>query len=197
VSAGPQLEHLTGPGLPHIVVATNMSSTLQKAAPTGKAGRLETDAASLHEALTELVRVYQFRDRDKICCHDISVTQCYALEALLRRGPSGLNELAAELYLDKSTASRVVATLERKKYVSRASHPADGRAIVLTVTPAGRRLYDRIRTDLIAETQGLLEDFEPEVREGAARLILRLARAAAARSGVTPGSGCCPPAGCE
>lgn len=160
-------------------------------------GRLEANAAALHEALSELVRVYQFRDRDRICCHDISVTQCYALEALLRRGPSGLNELAAELYLDKSTASRVVATLERKRYVSRAPHPEDGRAIVLTVTPAGKRLCDRIRTDLVAEAKQLLEDFEPEVREGAARLILRLARAAAVRSGVAPGSGCCPPAGCD
>jgi MarR family transcriptional regulator, 2-MHQ and catechol-resistance regulon repressor len=172
-----------------------MSATLEK---PGTAKRsLEADASSLHEALTELVRVYQFRDRDRICCHDISVTQCYALEALLRRGPSGLNELAAELYLDKSTASRVVTTLERKKYVTRSPHPADGRAIVLSVTPAGRRLYDRIRADLVAETSELLKDFEPEVREGAARLILRLARAAAVRSGVTPGSGCCPPSGCE
>jgi len=160
-------------------------------------GRLEADAASLHEALSELVRVYQFRDRDRICCHDISVTQCYALEALRRRGPCGLNELAAQLYLDKSTASRVVAALERKKYVSRARHAEDGRAVVLTVTAAGRRLHDRIRNDLIAEAKQLLQDFEPEVREGAAKLILRLARAAAVRSGVGTGAGCCPPSGCE
>ena len=171
-----------------------MSVPLQRTVPTG---RLAADAAALHEALSELVRVYQFRDRDRICCHDISVTQCYALEALLRRGPSGLNELAAELYLDKSTASRVIATLERKGYVSRASHPQDKRAIVLKVTAAGKRLHDRIRTDLIAQTRDLLEDFEPEVRAGAARLILRLARAAAVRSGVTPGTACCDPSGCE
>jgi DNA-binding MarR family transcriptional regulator len=171
-----------------------MSLTLHR---RGQAARLEADAAALHEALTELVRVYQFRDRDRICCHDISVTQCYALDALLRRGPSGLNELAADLYLDKSTASRVVTTLERKGYVRRAAHPEDGRAIVLTVTPAGRRLCDRIRADLTAEAKHLLQDFEPGVREGAARLILRLARAAATRSGVAPGSGCCPPSGCE
>ena len=166
-------------------------------AKTALPARLEADAVALHEALSELVRVYQFRDRDRICCHDISVTQCYALDDLLSRGPSGLNELAAELYLDKSTASRVVAALERKRYVSRAAHAEDGRAIVLTVTPAGRRLCERIRTDLIAETKGLLGDFEPEVTAGAARLILRLARAAAARAGVAPGSGCCPPSGCE
>ena len=170
-----------------------MSAVLARSA---RKTRLEADAAALHEALSELVRVYQFRDRDRICCHDISVTQCYALEALVRRGPSGLNEVAAELYLDKSTASRVVAALQRKRYVSRAAHPEDGRAIVLTVTPAGRRLYDRIRADLIQETKRLLEDEGPEVREGAARLIRRLARAAALRSGVVPRSGCCPSSGC-
>ncbi len=159
---------------------------------------MDADAAELHDALSELVRVYQFRDRDRICCHDISVTQCYAIEALVRRGPSGLNELAAELYLDKSTASRVVGTLERKGYLRRAPHPDDGRAIVLSVTAAGRRLHDRIRTDLVTEAKQLLGDIEPEVRRGTARLLLRLARAAAARSGVTPGSGCCPStAGCE
>ena len=53
---------------------------------------LEQDAENLYAALSELVRVYQFRDRDTICCYDVSVTQCYAIEALLRRGPSGLND---------------------------------------------------------------------------------------------------------
>ena len=173
-----------------------MSTALAKPTPSVRPARLEADATALHEALSELVRVYQFRDRDRICCHDISVTQCYALEALLRRGPSGLNELAAELYLEKSTASRVVATLERKRYVTRARHPDDGRAIVLTVTPAGRRLHDRIRAELITEAKTLLADFEPEVREGTARLIFRLARAAAARS-VTARSSCCPTSSCE
>jgi len=157
----------------------------------------ERHAEALHEALFELVRVYQFRDRDRICCHDVSVTQCYAIDALLRRGPSTLGALAAELFLDKSTASRVVAALERKRYVSRAPHPEDGRAVVLTVTAAGRRLHDRIRRDLVHEEKLLLEDFEPEVREAAARLIFRLARAAASRAGVGTAQACdapCAPA---
>jgi DNA-binding MarR family transcriptional regulator len=157
-----------------------------------KPDRLAGDAEALHAALGELVRVYQFRDRDRICCHDVSVTQCYAIEALIRRGPSGLNDLAAELYLEKSTASRVVAALERKGYVTRSAHPEDGRAIVLNVTASARRLHERIRKDLVHEAKELLRDFEPDVRQGAARLILRLARAAAARSGVA-GAPCCVP----
>jgi DNA-binding MarR family transcriptional regulator len=172
-----------------------MAVALQARARTSGAGKLDSDAAALHDALSELVRVYQFRDRDRICCHDVSVTQCYAVDALVRRGPSGLNELAAELYLDKSTASRVIATLERKGYVTRAPHPEDRRAIVLSVTSAGRRLHDRIRADLLGEAKELLAEFEPEVRKGAAQLILRLARAAAERSGVSGPTCCSTPVG--
>ncbi len=162
------------------------------AASPQRAPSLQKNAEALHEALSELVRVYQFRDRDRICCHDVSVTQCYAIDALLRRGPSTLNALASELFLDKSTASRVVATLERKRYVTRARHPDDGRAVVLTVTSAGRRLHDQIRRGLVGEEKRLLQDFEPEVREAAARLIFRLARAAADRAGVGGATSCAP-----
>jgi hypothetical protein len=65
-------------------------------AKTALPARLEADAVALHEALSELVRVYQFRDRDRICCHDISVTQCYALDALLRRGPAAVEYARAD-----------------------------------------------------------------------------------------------------
>src|ERR671910_1879293 len=97
---------------------------------------LTRQATELQDALAEFIRVYQFRDRDRICCYDISPTQCYALDALLRRELATLNELAAELCLDKSTASRVVATLERKGYVARSPHPRDRRAVLLTATAA-------------------------------------------------------------
>jgi MarR family transcriptional regulator, 2-MHQ and catechol-resistance regulon repressor len=151
----------------------------------------DDDVVAVHEALSDLVRVYQFRDRDRICCHDVSVTQCYALEALVRRGTSTLNDLAAELYLEKSTASRVVAALERKRYVVRKPHPGDGRAVLLSISPAGRKLYDTIREGLLEEERQLLKDFEPEVRVAAARIMARLARAAAVRSGLTARAGCC------
>lgn len=146
------------------------------------------DAAELYDALSALLRVYQFRDRDRICCHDVSVTQCYALEALLRLGPCTLNAVAAELYLDKSTASRVVAALERKAYVRRRSDPNDARAMRLDVTTAGRRLHERIRDDLVAEQAAMIGDFGPEVRRGAVVLLQRLTASAAARSGLDGGA---------
>ena len=152
--------------------------------------RLERDAADLHAALSELIRVYQFRDRDLICCHDLSVTQCHALEVIGSGGPLSMNELAAKLYLDKSTTSRVVDALERKGYAVREPNPEDRRALLLTTTDEGISILERVRGEIIAEEKRLLADFEPAVRREMTRLISRLARAAAARVD-TSGGTCC------
>jgi MarR family transcriptional regulator, 2-MHQ and catechol-resistance regulon repressor len=173
------------------------ATTKGTAAPDAAADTLRRDAQALQAAVSDLVRVYQFRDRDRICCHDISVTQCYALEALVERGPLRLSALAEQLFLDKSTTSRVVTTLVRKGYVEQRPDIADGRAVALTVTRTGRRLYDRINDDLVAQHEALLQDLDPVLREGATRVIRRLAQAADARfrSGVSVGgaASCCGP----
>ena len=154
-----------------------------------------SDGAALHAAVSDLVRVYQFRDRDNICCHDISVTQCYALEALTHHGPMRLNGLAALLFLDKSTASRVVQTLIRKGYAKQEPDALDGRAMALEVTAAGRRLHTKIVAELIKQQERLLEDLSPEIRKAVVEVIRRLAAAADARfrAGV---STCCGPEQC-
>jgi MarR family 2-MHQ and catechol resistance regulon transcriptional repressor len=151
---------------------------------------LERDTEALYDALSELVRVYQFRDRDRICCYDVSVTQCYALEALVRRGGTTLNDLAAQLYLDKSTASRVVDALERKGYMTRLPHPEDRRAVLLEATAAGRALEGKIRDSILAEERELLAGFAPDVRQAMTQLLRQLARATATRGG-GEGASCC------
>jgi MarR family 2-MHQ and catechol resistance regulon transcriptional repressor len=95
---------------------------------------------ALQAAVADLVRVYQFRDRDRICCHDVSVTQCYALETLVEHGPMRLSALAERLYLDKSTTSRVVSTLVRKGYVGQRADAQDGRATTLIATAGATAL---------------------------------------------------------
>ena len=163
-----------------------MTQTIQPA--------LDRDAAELQAAIADLVRIYQFRDRDRICCHDISVTQCYALETLVAHGPMRLSGLAERLFLDKSTTSRVVATLTKKGYVDQAPDVSDGRAVTLRATRQGRGLYTRITADLVDQQKELLRDLEPDVRRGVVEVLRRLTRAADARfrSGISVS--CCTPA---
>lgn len=157
-----------------------------------KKDQLTQDSEDLYEALNQLVRVYQFRDRDRICCYDVSVTQCYAIETLVKRGRLRLQALAEEMFLDKSTTSRVVDTLERKGYVSRVEDSEDRRAVQVEVTESGHELYQKIRTDLIAEERAMIEDLSPEARQGALSLLKQITRATEIRCGLV--SGCCPSA---
>lgn len=158
---------------------------------------LDRDAVALQSAVADLVRVYQFRDRDRICCHDISVTQCYALETLVEHGPMRLNALADRLFLDKSTTSRVVATLVKKGYVVQGADAHDGRATALNATKKGRSLCARITDDLVDQQKQLLQDLDPDVRSGVVQVLRRLAQAADARfrAGTIgePSALCCTP----
>ncbi len=150
--------------------------------------QLTQDAEDLYEALNQLVRVYQFRDRDRICCYDVSVTQCYAVETLVKQGALRLQVLAEEMFLDKSTASRVIDALERKGYVSRVEDDEDRRAVKIRVTEAGRELYEKIRGDLIAEERAVIGNLSVEARQGALSVLRQITRATEVRCGLTNGS---------
>ena len=107
----------------------------------------------------------------------------------MRQGGMSMNDLAARLYLDKSTASRVVDALERKGYVTRVQHPEDRRAVVLEASTSGRALEGKIRDEILAEERELLARFAPEVRQAMTQLLRQLTRAVSDRC--ASGS-CCP-----
>ena len=151
---------------------------------------LLADAEHLSDALSELIRVIQFRDRDRACCYDISVSQCYALKRVVDAGPLTINELAAHLYLDKSTASRVANGLVDKSLVIRERDSEDGRVVRLVATPEGASVCSTIESDLTREYAEMLCDFEPEVRVAITRLVGRLGQSFTARVEASGGS-CC------
>jgi DNA-binding MarR family transcriptional regulator len=140
-----------------------------------------TQARAFQTALLEILPLIQFRDRELAAAHGVSVTQCVALRLWTDETPLTVNDLAARLYLDKSTASRVVAGLEAKGYVVRMRDPEDGRVVRLEATPAGHRLRIRIEDELATRYAELLSDFDPEVRSVMIRLVRRLSAAFAAR----------------
>jgi hypothetical protein len=72
---------------------------------------LEADAAAVFDVMTELLRVYQFRDRDRVAPPGLTVTQTSALEIVFRRREVTAKELARELALEKSTVSRLVEAM--------------------------------------------------------------------------------------
>jgi MarR family transcriptional regulator, 2-MHQ and catechol-resistance regulon repressor len=137
---------------------------------------LRMDAFDLQAALSELVRAHQFRDRKATHCRGISVTQWSALSSVVAHWAMTLNELAAELYLDKSTTSRVVDSLVEKGYVRRSRDREDARSLSIEPTKEGRALHSGIQRDLVAETRSLIADDSPATRLATIRHVARLAR---------------------
>ena len=150
---------------------------------------LEHDAVALQRVLTDLFRVCQFRDRDAICCYDISIGQSHGLERLANGGPMTLNEFAASLFLEKSSASRLADGLQRKGYLKRKPRADDARYLQLELTKRGRTLHDRIERDLLEERIEVLADLSVDQRTLVIESIARLAGAACA--GVSTDAGCC------
>jgi MarR family transcriptional regulator, 2-MHQ and catechol-resistance regulon repressor len=149
-------------------------------------GSLARDAEAFSEALEKLARIYQLQDPRRTCTYGITLTECYALETLVLDGPLTVNEVAAALGLDKSTASRAVASLVQKGFGARRGHPEDGRAVAVSATAAGARLNARIREAGRAAHREILAEFPPEVRRAAAALLQRLATTERACAGSGP-----------
>lgn len=149
------------------------STTLRESA-------LERDASALHAVLTRLIRVYRFRDREVVCCYGISAAQCHALQQLADHGPSTLNDFAVALFLEKSSASRMVDGMVRGGLVRRERNPDDGRSRLLQLTDKGAHLAAQLEADMLAERRLVLEGLDPAEREVVINAVERLADQAVA-----------------
>lgn len=154
-----------------------------KPAPTRGARPDAAERRAFYEALQELLRIYQFRDRDRACYGSVSAHECYALEAIERSGALPIGALGEKLGLHKSNASRLAAALEAKGFVRREADADDGRGVRLQLTAAGRRTHHAIRAKVEARQAEILAGFAPPVRRAFVRLLGELAAEAAGRVG--------------
>ncbi|GAA0922859.1 MarR family winged helix-turn-helix transcriptional regulator [Pseudonocardia zijingensis] len=94
---------------------------------------------------------------------DMPTWKFAVLGLLAREGEQRLGQVAAHLEVDPSVASRQVAALEQLGLVSRRPDPADGRAQLLAVSPAGlavREGYLAQRAQWVAEALDGWDDAE-------------------------------------
>ena len=155
------------------------------------------EAAAFHQAFQDLLRLHGARDRERLSSYGVTPSGARAVETLVRLGPVSLNRLATELFVDKSTASRVVGCLEDRGLVRRETAPEDRRALRLLLTPAGRAVAAQLADDAVWEMHALLGAFAPEARRETLRFLRRLTRASATHAGVTDAACCRLPAGEE
>ncbi len=77
--------------------------------------------------------------------------------------PLSVKALAEKANLNKGQASRAAQALVDQGLVLKADHPGDGRGVVLTLTPAGRKIFKRAMEMVTLRNQqifGCLSDKE-------------------------------------
>lgn len=75
---------------------------------------------------------------------DVTLPEARIIAAVGSFGPFSVMDLARHANLDKSQASRAAEALIRRGLVARDSDPADGRVVLVSLTPEGRALYRRV-----------------------------------------------------
>lgn len=91
-----------------------------------------------------------------------------ALRALLALGESRYlapGELGRRLGVTKSRVTAVTTGLSRHKLIEKHPDPADARVTLLSLTPAGRRAREQVRTFMKGLFKGMLDRVEPAQRE--------------------------------
>lgn len=103
------------------------------------------------------------------------------LNRLDKEGPMGVKALAASMGIDSSTVTRQVAPLVDTGLVKRTSHPEDGRAVVLQLSPRGLSRLEEVRSSRRQLMAELTQDWQPEEREVFCSLLTRFNHALSAR----------------
>ncbi len=129
------------------------------------------DLTELVDALRDVVLTARRRSAGSM--HDKAVVAL--LSRLADLGPVRATELAERVWLDPSTISRHLRTLEEQGHVVRAPDPDDGRATLLAVTKSGRRLVDQAREQRLEQFATALKDWSDADRTDLIRLTRRLA----------------------
>jgi DNA-binding MarR family transcriptional regulator len=116
----------------------------------------------------------------------ITPSMLSALSTLDRGGPLTMRDLCSAEKVQPPTMTRIVAALVEAGLAARDPDPTDGRVAWVRLTPAGRKLIDRVRRrkdEYLAKSLRDLEPAELAALQDAAAILERITGRAAAGQG--------------
>jgi DNA-binding MarR family transcriptional regulator len=91
----------------------------------------------------------------------LDIPQWRILANLATRGDMTAQTISRITFAHKSTISRAVAELERRKLIERLADPADGRAFTLRMLPRGHALFSELLPLVLTFERELLGRLKP------------------------------------
>lgn len=106
----------------------------------------------------------------------LSWTAFTALWVLWIWGEMEARDFASAVGISRPTATGVVATLQRRRYVRRRKASEDGRVVLLSLTPSGRRTIEALFPRFNAEETSVASVLSAEQQTALAALLRTLYR---------------------
>lgn len=117
--------------------------------------------------LREVARLYLQLQRSRVAaCGDTSSTQCFILGEVYRSGPVTQADLGRRLALDKSWTSRAVEALVQEGLLVKQSAPEDRRAVVISLSAAGKRRAEELDVSLNEQAGQIIGRIPTKQRPG-------------------------------
>jgi len=127
-------------------------------------------------ALRELRRGTAQDLRSRLYGELIDLSQADCLEVMALRGKCTMSELAGELRVDASAATRTVKRLVDGGFAERSPDPNDARAVQVTLTDAGRLLGREIGRRSLEAVLEILAEFSPDEQAQLTELLERFVK---------------------
>lgn len=96
---------------------------------------------------------------------EVSTQELELIQFIVRYGPKKMRDIATHFYLKLSTLTSIVDKAEGRGHVKRMGSEADGRVVLLDVTPAGRQVYLAYHAYLQETVQQMVNTLDPQVLE--------------------------------
>jgi DNA-binding MarR family transcriptional regulator len=144
---------------------------MERSSVDRRSSQLDDIAEALPQRSAALSRL--FLTRTSVC---VSRTEVGVMRTL-RDGPRRITELATEERVTQPAITLLVNRLEERGWVKRVADPSDGRAVLVSLTPVGEEMFERLRAEyraLLHEEMATLDDSEVETLAAAVEILDRL-----------------------
>lgn len=155
-----------------------VSSTARRSDAPRARGTAAGEAASLEASLigtvAPLMRHLVAHARRRRAWSELTYQQYNVLRMIDTLGPQPQAEVARRLLVTAPVVTRLASTLADAGLVARGADPNDKRAVVLELTPTGRKRARAMRRDLLEAARELLEPIPEERRASVATALEEL-----------------------
>lgn len=112
-------------------------------------------------AIRRILRATEFSARNLSRDSGISPSQLIVLQFLRDRGEATPTEIAKHAFLTQATVTSLIDKLERRALVARRPDAKDGRRVLVSMTPAGRKTLNQSQDALQVLFERRFEALEP------------------------------------